>query len=174
MGSHRAILVMGVSGSGKSTIGAALAARLGGTFLDADDYHPKANLDRMAAGKPLTDAMRTPWLGACGDVVEVARKTTLTVLACSALKRIYRDQLRHAIPDLILIYPDTPRDLVAKRLSNRKGHFMPKSLLNNQFETLEVPDRNENPLTIDIRPDVQRIVETITAAIADGHPPSGA
>ncbi|WP_439154033.1 gluconokinase [Yoonia sp.] len=134
-----AIMVMGVSGAGKSTVGAALATALGAVFLDGDDYHPQANVDHMAAGHPLTDAMRWPWLDRLGAAVQAARADHAVVFACSALKRSYREYLRAAIPGLRVAYLDAPQLLVADRLAQRRGHFMPANLLNSQFATLDAP-----------------------------------
>ena len=134
-----AIMVMGVSGAGKSTVGAALADGLGGAFLDGDDYHPQTNVDHMAAGHPLTDAMRWPWLDRLAAAVQEARTESTVVFACSALKRSYRAHLRAAIPGLQVVYLDAPQSLVADRMARRQGHFMPTGLLDSQFATLEVP-----------------------------------
>lgn len=134
-----AIMVMGVSGAGKSSVGAALADALGAAFLDGDDYHPQANVDHMAAGHPLTDAMRWPWLDQLAVAVQTARGGGPVVFACSALKRSYRDHLRAAIPGLRVVYLNAPQSLVGDRLAARQGHFMPTGLLDSQFATLEVP-----------------------------------
>lgn len=135
-----AIMVMGVSGAGKSTVGAALAGALGAAFLDGDDYHPQTNVDHMAAGHPLTDDMRWPWLARLAAAVEDARTDGTVVFACSALKRSYRDHLRAAIPQLLVVYLDAPQALVADRLAQRRGHFMPTGLLDSQFAALEIPE----------------------------------
>ena len=140
-----AIMVMGVSGSGKSTIGAMIAQHFGGTFLDGDDFHPQSNIDHMAAGLPLTDAMRWPWLDQLADAVNEARQSGLTVFACSALRKAYRDRLRAAIPELTVTYLDFPQSVIAERLAARRGHFMPAALLGSQFATLEPP---RNPTVI--------------------------
>src|SRR6056297_1242031 len=103
---HRAFMVMGVSGCGKSTVGAALAKAIGGRFLDGDDYHPQANVDHMASGQPLTDEMRWPWLELLAKAVNTSRKGRDTVFACSALRRSYRNFLRQRIPDLKVVYLD--------------------------------------------------------------------
>jgi len=132
-------MVMGVSGCGKSTVGQALAHRLDGQFVEGDDYHPDANVAHMAAGHPLTDAMRWPWLDKFADAVNEQRQTAVTVFACSALRKSYRDHLRAAIPDLQVAYLEVSQELVARRMSERQGHFMPASLLGSQFATLEAP-----------------------------------
>ena len=156
---HPAILVMGVSGCGKSTVGAGLATAIGGCFLDGDNFHPPQNVARMAAGQPLTDAMRWPWLDALGQAVQAARQNGPVVFACSALRKRYRDHLRAAVPDLRIAYLDAPRDVVLARLAQRQGHFMPASLLDSQFATLEIP---QNP-TIAAR--IDQPVAAIIAAI---------
>lgn len=156
---HPAIMVMGVSGCGKSTVGAGLACAIGGSFLDGDDYHLPQNLAHMAAGQPLTDAMRWPWLDALGQAVQAARQNAPVVFACSALRKSYRDHLRAVVPDLRIAYLNAPRDVVLARLAQRQGHFMPASLLDSQFATLEIP---QNP-TIAVR--IDQPVAAIIAAI---------
>lgn len=146
---HAAIMVMGVSGCGKSTIGAGLASALGGNFLDGDDYHPQANVDRMASGQPLTDDMRWPWLDQLAAAVNDQRQTGVTVFACSALRQSYREYLRAAIPALKIAYLDAPYDVVSARLSQRTDHYMPASLLDSQFATLEVPQNPTKSVSID-------------------------
>ena len=155
---HRAFMVMGVSGCGKSTVGAAFADAIGGRFLDGDDYHPQSNVDHMAAGRPLTDEMRWPWLELLAGAVNTARESTAAVFACSALRRSYRNFLRQRVPELQVIYLDAPRDVVAARLSARSDHFMPPSLLDSQFATLEEPQTCVLRLPI-----TQPIDEMITA-----------
>lgn len=157
---HPAIMVMGVSGCGKSTIGAGLATAIGGVFLDGDDYHPQSNVDHMAAGRPLTDAMRWPWLDRLAVAVNNQRQTTATVFACSALKRSYRAHLRGAIADLQVAYLDAPYDVVATRLGARKDHFMPTALLDSQFAALDVPKNPAMAVSID------QPIEDIVAALS--------
>ena len=161
----RAILVMGVSGSGKSTIGKGLARCIGATFLDADDYHPPENIARMAAGQPLTDDMRWPWLDRLISEANKVRADRDVVLACSALRRSYRDHLREGIADLVVAYPEAPRDLIAQRMQARAGHFMPPALLESQFATLEVPTPDEGALTINVDQPVDAIVAQIVDAV---------
>lgn len=156
------LLVMGVSGSGKSTIGAALAQRLGAAFIDADDLHPEENVAAMAAGLPLTDDMRWPWLDACAAAMQDAGAI---VLACSALRRAYRDRLRAAVPGLQLVYPRADRALIERRMSARKDHFMPVSLLDSQFATLEPPGADETPISVSVAPPVPEIVDRIIARL---------
>ncbi|MDO6590966.1 gluconokinase [Loktanella sp. D2R18] len=146
---HKAIMVMGVSGAGKSTIAQGLATVLGGVYLDGDDYHPQSNVDHMAAGRPLTDDMRWPWLDILGATVNASRADHVTVFACSALKRSYRDHLRAAIPDLQIAYLDAPYEVVSARMAARENHYMPTSLLDSQFAVLEVPQMPAMSVSID-------------------------
>jgi len=156
--SYQIVLVMGVAGSGKTTIGQGIAAAIDGQFLDADDFHPKENVKHMAAGKPLNDEMRWPWLDALGEAVRESAKTQPTVFACSALKRIYRDYLRAGIR-YTLVYPDAPFALVARRMSARKDHFMPVKLLRSQYDTLNPPTPDEKPIIVSIDRTVPEIVD---------------
>lgn len=142
------ILVMGVSGSGKSTVGAMLAERLGLPFADADAFHPADNVAKMSAGIPLTDADRWPWLDALGAWLAAEEKGG--VVACSALKRSYRDRLRGWVPGLALVHLAGAPELIAARQGAREGHFMPPSLMASQFATLEPPSAEEEALILDI------------------------
>lgn len=157
------IVVMGVSGSGKSSIGAALAVQLGARFLDADDLHPPENVAAMAAGQALSDEMRWPWLAQCGAALAEADSV---VLACSALRRSYRDVLRAAAPDLRLVYPAAERALIEARMRARQGHYMPVSLLDSQFETLEPPHEEEAPIVVSVAPKIDDIVAEVLALLA--------
>ena len=162
------VVVMGVSGCGKSTIGAALALREGLPFLDADDYHPKTNIDKMSAGVPLTDQDRWPWLSVFGDAMrEAAKEKGGVIAACSALKRTYRTHLleRIGLP-MVYVLLDGDRDILLKRISARKGHYMPSTLLDSQLAALEKPTADEPALTIYIEQDVDSIVEEIKSALA--------
>jgi gluconokinase len=149
------IVVMGVSGSGKSTVGALLAAELGLPFIDGDQLHPPSNRQKMAAGVPLDDADRAPWLDAIAAVLDRAP----VIVACSALKRRYRDRLRAAAPTLRFIYLAAPPALLARRLAGRSHEFMPSSMLKSQLDTLEPPDADEAALTVDVDSTPQAIVE---------------
>lgn len=148
---------MGVSGTGKSTIGRALAETLDLPFVEGDDLHPESNIAKMAAGIPLTDADRAPWL----DLI-AAELDRPVVVACSALKRSYRDRLRIAAPDLVLVYLHGAPELLATRMGQRDGHFMPTALLRSQLATLEEPAPDEAAIPVDVvlRPD--EIVELVT------------
>jgi gluconokinase len=144
------IIVMGVTGSGKSTIGAALATKLGWLFTDGDDLHPAANVAKMHAGHPLTDEDRAPWLAAIGRRMdEWAAQGRSGVIACSALKRAYRDALRGDRHDVKLVYLEVDRDTLVARLAARHGHFMPPTLLDSQLATLEPPMPGEHSITVE-------------------------
>lgn len=133
-----AYVVMGVSGCGKSTVARALAEKTGGRYIDADDFHPPTNKEKMAAGIPLTDDDRRGWLDALNQELR-ANQTNTTFLACSALKQIYRERLRANVPDLHFIYLKGSKEVIDRRLAARTGHFMPSTLLDSQFATLEEP-----------------------------------
>lgn len=157
MSFRRVIVVMGVSGTGKSTIGRALAETLDLPFVEGDDLHPESNVAKMAAGIPLTDADRAPWL----DLI-AAELDRPVVVTCSALKRSYRDRLRLAAPDLVLVHLHGSPELLASRMAQRDGHFMPTALLESQLETLEEPGADEEAIGVDVtlRPD--EIVQLVT------------
>jgi len=157
-----ALVVMGVSGSGKSTIADKLAERLGWTYEDGDKFHPASNVAKMSAGHPLTDEDRWPWLQAiAGEIDRVCKAGQHVVIACSALKRAYRDILVHGRDDVRIVYLKGTPKLIGDRLAQRKGHFMPPGLLASQFKTLEPPDASENPVTVSIDASVETIVDDI-------------
>ena len=161
-----ALIVMGVSGSGKSTIADGLAQRLGWTYEDGDKFHPASNVAKMSAGHPLTDEDRWPWLQAIADDIDRACKAgEHVVIACSALKRSYRDVLVHGRGDVRIVYLSGTQELIAGRLAKRKGHFMPPGLLASQFKTLEPPDTDENPVTVSIDASVEEIVDDTVSQI---------
>jgi carbohydrate kinase (thermoresistant glucokinase family) len=144
------VAVMGVSGSGKSTVGELIATRLGATFIDGDLLHPKANVAKMESGTPLNDEDRKPWLEMIGHRFADADGHSL-VIACSALKRAYRDIIRAAAPGVRFVLLHGPAELLAERLEHRRGHFMPSSLLASQLATLEPLEGDEAGFTLDIR-----------------------
>jgi gluconokinase len=143
------VLVMGVSGAGKSTVGPLIAAGLGVGFEDADSFHPPANIAKMSRGEPLDDTDRAPWLDAIGAHL-AAHRGRGCVVTCSALKRAYRDRLRRAAPDLRLVFLSGDAALVAARQAARAGHFMPASLVASQFATLEAPAAEEAAIVLDV------------------------
>jgi gluconokinase len=160
---------MGVCGSGKSTVGAAIALNLHATFLEGDEFHPPANVARMAAGIALTDDDRQGWLQMLGAQLGAAkREGRSVVLSCSALKRSYRDTLRRQANDLALVYLAGTPELLAQRMAGRSGHYMPPSLLASQLATLEPPQADEHALTLDIARSPQAIVHDVLAWL--GHP----
>ena len=158
------VVVMGVSGAGKSTIGKLLAERLGVPFLDADEYHPPENVAKMAAGTPLNDADRWPWLELLnGKLIEQKN----AVLACSALKEVYRQRLSQGIADCRFVYLRGSLELIRSRLAERKHRYMPASLLESQFATIEPPS---HAIAIDISAGVADCVEAISLALATRPP----
>ena len=145
------VVVMGVSGSGKTTVAALLAAALGCQLQEGDDLHPRENVDKMHGGTPLTDADRMPWLRKIADEIDGWRaRGESGVLTCSALKRSYRDIIIGDRPDAALVYLKGSRDLIGRRIAARHGHFMPVALLDSQFATLEEPTPDEHPITVDV------------------------
>lgn len=152
---------MGVSGSGKSVIGHLLAAKLGGTFDDGDDFHPASNKAKMSTGTPLTDEDRWPWYATLRQrIVDMRGRTPVHIVGCSALKPIYRDRLRgdDTAEDIAFVLLDGSRDLITQRMAARQGHFMPLSLLESQLATLDVtPDL----IRVSIEPSPEEIVEEI-------------
>jgi len=161
-----AAVVMGVSGSGKSTVEAALAGRLGWEFVDGDSLHPHANVAKMQAGQPLDDRDREPWLAAiAGQIDSWIGHGTPGVITCSALKRRYRDRLIGGRAGVRLICLSGARDEIARGLAERRGHFMPASLLDSQFATLEPPARSENAIVADIDSPVAAIVDAIVTGL---------
>jgi len=170
-----ALVVMGVSGSGKSTIADKLGERLGWRYEDGDKLHPASNVAKMSAGHPLTDEDRWPWLQAIADEIDrLCQAGEHGVIACSALKRAYRDVLVHGRNDVRMVYLNGGKELIAERLARRKHHFMPPGLLDSQFETLEPPGADENPLTVSIDASVDEIVDTIVRQLKPSTAAGGA
>ncbi|MHC3003644.1 gluconokinase [Gordonia metallireducens] len=161
------VVVMGVSGSGKSTVGAALAQRLRVPFADADDFHSAENIAKMSAGQPLDDDDRRPWLESIG--VWLAEHGDGGVMSCSALKHEYRDRLRGHEPSVLFAHLAGSVEVIARRQASRPGHFMPTALLRSQFETLEPLTSDERGLTVDVDQSVDAIVDELVASLPDGE-----
>jgi carbohydrate kinase (thermoresistant glucokinase family) len=165
------IVVMGVSGCGKSSVGIALAEALGARFIDGDDLHPEANKAKMSAGIPLDDSDRWPWLDLVSKALaeEVADTSggsfTGTVVACSALKRAYREHILAGAPNTFFVHLDGSRKILEQRLGARAGHFMPASLLDSQLATLEPLDADEPGVVIDINQSIDRIIALAQEAV---------
>lgn len=157
------LVIMGVSGCGKTTIAQLLSRRLGWDYRDGDEFHPQANVDKMRSGIPLTDDDRWPWLRAIAAWIDGKRRAGENgIVTCSALKKSYRDILIGPRETVGLIYLKGDEDLIARRLARRKDHFMPKGLLHSQFQTLEEPGPDEQPITVSIEPTPEEIVAAIT------------
>ncbi len=166
------VIVMGVSGAGKSTIGAALARELGWRFIDADDFHPPENVAKMKAGIALEDDDRWPWLDRIGArLADGAQGPEGVVVACSALKKAYRDRLRRAAPGVRFVFLDGPAALIESRLAGRSGHFMPGALLASQLETLEIPGSGEGDvLRVSVELPVDEVVSRAVKALETPAP----
>jgi len=161
------LIVMGVAGAGKTTLARALAARLGWTFLDADDLHPAANVEKMRAGAPLDNADREPWLAAVARWIDARLAASeAAVVACSALKRRYRQVLTEGRPSARIVYLEGSPDLVARRMAERTDHYFPSKLIASQFEALEPPTPEERAIVVDMAPAVDAQVDRVLAAIA--------
>jgi carbohydrate kinase (thermoresistant glucokinase family) len=162
----KVVVVMGVSGCGKSSVGALLALHLRWEFEDADWFHPASNIDKMHSGTPLTDEDRRPWLNAVAAWIDKTRCSGgHDVIACSALKRRYRDVLIGDRANVRLVYLRGDETLIARRIATRHEHFMPPGLLHSQFEALEEPGPDENPIVVSIEPEPREIVARIAAAL---------
>jgi gluconokinase len=160
------LVVMGVSSSGKSTVGTLLAGQLHWDFEDGDWFHPARNIDKMHAGIPLTDEDRAPWLIAIADFIDQTRLSgKRAVLACSALKRRYRTVIIGNRPDVQLVYLKGDMELIGRRFAARHEHFMPPSLLQSQFDALEEPGPDEHPIVVSIEPRPREIVANIVDAL---------
>ena len=167
-----AIILMGVSGSGKTAVGTLLAADLGWEFVDADGHHPPENVERMRRGIPLEDEHRWPWLDRLAGLVDAALvrgpAAPGLVLACSALKRSYRDRIGAGRPGVRLVHLDGPESLIRERIEQRTGHYMPASLLASQCALLERPKAEEGAITVEVSATPEEIVRIIRAALAAG------
>jgi gluconokinase len=160
------IVIMGVAGCGKSSVGEGLAARLGVPYRDGDDLHSAKNVEKMRAGLPLTDDDRWPWLD---SVAAALRETAPIILGCSALKRVYRDRIRQGSGGPVtFVHLAGSRELIAARMAQRRGHYMPLSLLDSQFAALEPPDPEEG-VTVDITPPTPQVIDAVLVAL-DRHP----
>ena len=155
------IIVMGVSGCGKTAVGSALAERLGCPFLEGDDFHPPENKAKMSSGIPLDDEDRAGWMNAIRTAIE--KQAGLTVVACSALRRRHRDYLSDFPRPVLFLHLTGPRDLLEQRIGSRSGHFFDPKLLGSQLETLEPPDENERAVTFEIDASIENIVATSLA-----------
>ena len=163
----RALVVMGVCGAGKTEIGRRLAEALQWTFVDADDFHPPANVEKMRAGTPLTDADRWPWLDALAAVLQNATAGQgNVVLACSALTRRYRDRLGLQRPRVRLVHLDDVSGVIRQRMEQRGDHFMPAALLDSQVALLERPAADERPIVVDVASEPEGIVREILGRLA--------
>ena len=162
----RIYIVMGVSSTGKSSVGDALAKRIGAKFIDGDDLHPKANILKMSSGQPLNDADRVPWLERIRDAAfSIEKKNEVAVIVCSALKKKYREQICDGNTGITFLHLYGDFELVKSRMQDRKGHFMPVDLLKSQFEALEVPKEDEpNVINIDINNSFEQVVESCISA----------
>jgi len=162
-----AIVVMGVSGSGKSTVASALARRLDREFAEADKFHSAGNIAKMSEGTPLTDEDREPWLDAIAHWIDAQRaKGRPCIVACSALKRAYRHRLSRGHDDVRFVYLQGSFDVVSKRLAVRTGHYMPLSLLQSQYDTLEEPGREEKPIIVSVERPPEVIVDDLVEMFA--------
>jgi gluconokinase len=163
----RIVLLMGVSGCGKSTTGRNLSRHLGWEYRDADSFHPPANIEKMKAGTPLTDEDRWPWLDAIGAWIDQCQATgSCGIVSCSALRRPYRDRLRGGgRRDIDLVFLDGTFATIAERMQRRKDHFMPPALLRSQFDALERPTADENALLVPISMAPRKVIERIVTAL---------
>lgn len=156
------IVIMGVAGCGKSSLGEALAETLGATFIEGDAFHPAENIARMSAGIPLTDADRASWLAVLAGCLAAGRaEGERMVLACSALKRRYRDTLREGDPGLVFVHLSGSRTLIAERMATRSAHFMPHSLIDSQFRDLEALQSDEHAIVCDIQQSLDTLRDSV-------------
>jgi carbohydrate kinase (thermoresistant glucokinase family) len=161
-------VMMGVSGSGKTTIADGVAKREGWRLVEGDDFHPSANVAKMKSGTPLTDDDRWPWLRAIAAEIDAMRgRGQSAVVTSSALKRAYRDILIGNRPDVALVYLKGSRELIGARMAARKGHFMPTALLDSQFATLEEPGADERPIVVSIKPPPETIVDEVVRKLKE-------
>jgi gluconokinase len=166
-----AVVVMGVSGSGKTTVGKLLADALGRVFIDGDDLHDDAARAKMASGEALTDEDRWPWLDRVGTALaEALRERRRIVAACSALKLVYRDRLRASVgPQLKFVYLSADPEAMTRRVGGRKGHYMPALLVTSQFAALELPETEPDVFEVSAEADLQRVIPHLAALLGDGR-----
>ncbi len=170
MSTPHVVVVMGVAGTGKTTIGPLLAARLGVPYAEGDDFHPEANIAKMSAGTPLTDDDRWPWLDAIGAWAH-GRAGQGGVVSCSALKRSYRDRLRAAAPGVVFVHLAGDQALIEGRMAQRRGHFMPTALLDSQFATLQPLEEDEAGVAVDVSGGPEEIADRAVTALHDLRTP---
>ena len=171
MNTPHVVVVMGVAGTGKTTIGPLLAARLGVPYAEGDDFHPQSNIAKMSAGTPLTDDDRWPWLDAIGDWAH-GRAGLGGVVSCSALKRSYRDRLRAVAPGVIFVHLTGDRALIEDRMSHRQGHFMPTALLDSQFATLQPLEPDEAGVAVSVTGSPEEITGRAATALTSLSEPA--
>jgi gluconokinase len=162
------VVVMGVSATGKSTVGLVVAEDLGWDFIEGDDLHPQSNVTKMAAGDPLTDEDRAPWLDEISDRARrQAAAGRSSVLTCSALKRAYRDRLRAGVPAMFFLHLDGAYEVLEPRMQHRERHFMPTGLLRSQFDTLEPLEPGEDGAVVDVAGSVEEVVDAARRAVRE-------
>ncbi|HDM8237828.1 gluconokinase [Vibrio campbellii] len=160
------VVVMGVCASGKTTIGEHLAKKLGRKFIDGDDLHPRANIQKMASGQPLNDDDRKPWLERIRDAAySLESKNEHGIIVCSALKKIYRDQIREGNENVTFLFLDGSKDLILERMRARQGHFMKENMVNSQFETLERPEDEPRTIFVSIDATIEDVVSNASELI---------
>jgi len=159
-------VIIGVSGVGKTTIAKAIAEQNGCLFMEGDGFHPKENIEIMSSGRSLTDENRLPWLRKLSLAAAEERQKGGVVVTCSALKRIYRDEIRKYIPDVNFIHLHGRFDYIAKQMSQREGHFMPVSLLQSQFDTLELLGDEQQGVTISVENGIEGVLQELEAFMA--------
>lgn len=160
------VIVMGVCACGKSTIGEQLAQKLGRKFIDGDDLHPRANIQKMASGQPLNDDDRKPWLERIRDAAySLESKNEHGIIVCSALKKIYRDQIREGNENVTFLFLDGSKDLILERMRARQGHFMKENMVNSQFETLERPEDEPRTIFVSIDATIEDVVSNAAELI---------
>ncbi|MHB9953949.1 gluconokinase [Vibrio campbellii] len=160
------VVVMGVCASGKTTIGEHLAKKLGRKFIDGDDLHPRANIQKMASGRPLNDDDRKPWLERIRDAAySLESKNEHGIIVCSALKKIYRDQIREGNENVTFLFLDGSKELILERMRARQGHFMKENMVNSQFETLERPEDEPRTIFVSIDATIEDVVSNASELI---------